>query len=154
ACVGTPTQTIGPYFVEENLNRSDLRTDPSDGTVEEGTALSLALSVFAVRGTACTPLPGAQVDVWHCNATGLYSDESAVGTAGKKYLRGFQMTDADGAVSFQTIYPGWYPGRTVHIHVRVRYFDSSVNKTYDLITQLYFDDATNDLVFARAPYAS
>src|SRR5437667_172656 len=99
------------------LNRSDIRIDPADGSTRPGTLLTLAITVTNV-GSTCTPLAGAHVDIWHCDASGLYSDEQANNTVGKKFLRGYQIADDNGAVNFTTVYPGWYNGRTVHIHVR------------------------------------
>src|SRR5262249_52340888 len=93
-CVVTPSETEGPYFVDEKLNRSDIRVDPLDGSVQVGVPLRLKITVQRVDVSACSALAGAQVDVWHCNSQGLYSDESANSTVGKKFLRGFQVTDA------------------------------------------------------------
>src|SRR5262249_30469552 len=107
-CVVTPSETEGPYFVDELLKRSDIRSDPSDGSVQNGLPLRLKITVHRIDGTACSALEGANVDIWHCNAQGIYSDVSANSTVGKKFLRGYQTTDADGAVEFTTIYPGWY----------------------------------------------
>src|SRR3989442_1083318 len=121
-CIVRPEQTEGPYFVDDRLNRSDIRSDPSDGSVKEGLPLQLALRVHEIRGQACTPLPGAMVDIWHCDALGVYADvrDRFFDTRGKKFLRGYQVTDAAGTVRFLTIYPGWYPVRTVHIHFKIR----------------------------------
>jgi protocatechuate 3,4-dioxygenase beta subunit len=155
ACTLTPQQTEGPYFVDEKLNRSDLRSDPSDGSVKEGVPLRLTLRVFDVGGSACTPLAGAIVDVWHCDALGIYSDvrdPSFGSTLGKKFLRGYQQTDAQGAVTFTTIYPGWYQGRAVHIHFKVR-TDPNARTGRELTSQLYFDDALSDQIFAQPPYS-
>jgi protocatechuate 3,4-dioxygenase beta subunit len=116
--------------------------------------LGLTIGVYAVRGAACVPLSGAQVDVWHADAVGAYSDEAALGTRGETFLRGYQITNDDGGVTFRTIYPGWYSGRTVHIHVLVRVFDSSGNTALQLTTQMYFDDTITDAVLASAPYDS
>src|SRR5262249_20713195 len=93
------------------------------------------------------------VDVWHCNAQGLYSDEPANGTVGTKYLRGFQVTDANGVAEFMTIYPGWYRGRTVHIHFNVRTL-SGTRTTLEFTSQLCFDEAVTGAVFAQSPYKS
>jgi protocatechuate 3,4-dioxygenase beta subunit len=92
--------------------------------------------------------------VWHADALGTYSDEAALGTRGQTYLRGYQITDDEGAVTFRTIYPGWYSGRTVHIHVLIRVFDVSGNTALQLTTQMYCDDAITDAVLAGAPYDS
>jgi len=150
ACAITPPQTEGPYWVDERLNRSDIRVDPSDGSIEPGVPLQLVVNVLRADQD-CSPASGVQVDVWHCDAGGLYSDEAANDTVGRKFLRGYQVTDADGAVQFTTIYPGWYRGRTIHIHFRIRTFDGAT-KTYDFTSQVYFDDAISDAVLANAPY--
>ncbi len=152
SCVATPEETIGPYFVDERLNRSDLTSGTTRRGVVDGVPLAFSLAVYEVSGGVYAPLSGAQVDVWHADALGTYSDEAALGTRGQTYLRGYQITDDDGAVTFRTIYPGWYSGRTVHVHVLVRVFDASENTAIELTTQMYFDDATTDAVLARAPY--
>jgi protocatechuate 3,4-dioxygenase beta subunit len=153
ACTLTPELTIGPYFVDERLQRSDIREDGA-GTPFIADALPLYLTIIATSSIAtdCPPLAGVQIDVWHCHAGGLYSDEQANGTSGLTWLRGYQVTDANGNVTFTTIYPGWYAGRTIHIHVMARYYDSAGNTTYQFTTQLFFDDATNDIVLANYPY--
>ncbi len=148
SCIVTPEATEGPYFVDEMLNRSDIRSDPSDGSVEGGVPLRLRMTVSQVNGSECTPLAGAMVDVWHCNANGDYSDVEQNGTVGEQFLRGFQVTDADGVVEFTTIYPGWYSGRTVHIHFKVR------TDSVEFNSQLYFDEALTAQVYAQSPYAA
>jgi protocatechuate 3,4-dioxygenase beta subunit len=154
-CVPTPTQTEGPYFVDERLKRSDIRTDPADGVVSAGVPLALQLRILALSSAGCAPLAGAMVDIWHCDAAGRYSDAEDAGfdTRGKAFLRGYQLTDANGLVRFMTIYPGWYPGRTVHIHVKVRAGAAS-GRHREFTSQLYFDDALTDRVHARQPYAN
>src|SRR5438128_874090 len=151
-CVVTPSETEGPYFVDERLNRADIRVDPADGSVRPGVPLTLTFNVAKV-GTSCTALQGAQVDVWHCDALGVYSDVSAESTVGKRFLRGYQVTDSNGAVTFATIYPGWYQGRAVHIHFKVRTFTGS-HKTFEFTSQIFFDDAISDMVFKQSPYSS
>ncbi|HJQ66056.1 MAG TPA: intradiol ring-cleavage dioxygenase, partial [Gemmatimonadales bacterium] len=150
-----PAQTEGPYFVDELLNRSDIRSDPTSGIVKPGTPLQLTMNVSRIVGTECTPLPGARVDVWHCDALGVYSDvtDPRFNTVGQKFLRGYQDTDAAGAARFMTIYPGWYEGRTVHIHFKVR-TDPGAGQGHEFTSQLYFDDALSQAVFAKAPYAA
>jgi protocatechuate 3,4-dioxygenase beta subunit len=152
-CVATPAETEGPYFVEERLNRTDIRTDPADGTTKAGVPLQLAFVTSTISGGACAPLSGATVDIWHCDALGVYSDEQAQNTVGKKFLRGTQMTDASGLARFTTIYPGWYMGRAVHIHFKIR-TDPTSNTGTELTSQLFFDEALTDQVHARAPYVS
>jgi protocatechuate 3,4-dioxygenase beta subunit len=154
SCIVTPQQTEGPYFVEEHLSRSDIRSDPSDGSMKEGLPLALEIRVSSVNKTDCRPLAGAMVDIWHCDADGIYSDvvDSNFNTFGKKFLRGSQVTDTNGSVRFLTIYPGWYPGRTPHIHFKIR-TDPKHMRAYEFTSQLYFDDSISDLVYARQPYA-
>jgi protocatechuate 3,4-dioxygenase beta subunit len=154
ACVVRPAQTEGPFFVDEMLNRSDIRTNTVDGTIKPGAPLALTFLVSRV-GNACEPLPGAIVDIWHCDAAGVYSgvnDIRAGSTAGQDFLRGYQITDAGGLVSFTTVYPGWYPGRAVHIHFKIRTEEGGRN--YDFTSQLYFDDAFTDQVYQAEPYAA
>jgi protocatechuate 3,4-dioxygenase beta subunit len=155
ACVVTPQETEGPYFVDEMLFRSDIRADPADDTVKEGTPMRLGLRVSQVGGGACSPLVGAVVDVWHCDALGVYSDvrDPSFNTVGKKFLRGAQTTDETGSVEFMTIYPGWYQGRAVHIHYKVR-TDPQAASAYQFTSQLYFDDALTDVVHAQPPYSA
>ena len=151
ACVVQPALTEGPYFVDEMLNRTDIRVEPSDGSVKPGAQLRLLFNVSKLNGEMCAPLPGAQVDVWHCDGLGLYSDvENQVG---KKFLRGYQVTDETGAAEFLTIYPGWYPGRTTHIHFKIR-TDPASDKGYEFTSQLFFDDAFTDQVYTQQPYSS
>jgi len=154
-CVVRPEQTEGPYFVDEMLNRSDIRSDPASRVVKPGTPFELAINVSRVSGADCVPLPGAQVDVWHCDALGVYSDvtDPRFNTVGQKFLRGYQVTDAAGTARFQTIYPGWYEGRTVHIHFKIR-TDPKASRGHEFTSQLYFDDALSQVVYARPPYAA
>jgi len=156
SCVARPEQTEGPYFVDERLNRSDIRSDPSDGVRKPGVPLALALAVSRISGRDCIPLTGAQVDLWHCDADGIYSDVTDLHfrTVGHKFLRGYQLTDATGTARFTTIYPGWYPGRTVHIHFKIRTPAPSYSKAYTFTSQLYFDDPLTDRVHALAPYGA
>ena len=150
-CAATPAETEGPYFVEENLNRSDIRVDPSDGSVQPGVPLTLKITVRQVSNSGCGVLPGARVEIWHCNAGGVYSDEAANNSQGRKFLRGHQITDANGVVNFTTIYPGWYTGRAVHIHFKVRTYSGST-KLDEFTSQLYFDESITDVVHAQSPY--
>jgi protocatechuate 3,4-dioxygenase beta subunit len=149
-CVVRPELTEGPYFVDEKLNRSDIRSDPSDNSVGPGVPLALAFVVSQVGTGSCTPLKGAMVDVWHCDALGVYSDVQ--GSTGKKFLRGYQLTGANGSAKFTTIYPGWYQGRTVHIHFKIRSTGTS-GAAYEFTSQLFFDDAISNQVYAQQPYS-
>jgi protocatechuate 3,4-dioxygenase beta subunit len=154
-CVVRPELTIGPYFVDGQLNRSDIRSEPSDNSVKEGLPLMLNINVASVGDNSCTPIEGAQVDVWHCDAEGHYSGVSDPGfdTSSQQFLRGYQLANANGAVQFQTIYPGWYSGRAVHIHFTIR-TKGADGQDYQFTSQFFFDDALTDHVHALEPYAS
>jgi protocatechuate 3,4-dioxygenase beta subunit len=148
----TPQATEGPYFVDEMLNRSDIRVDPSDGSIQEGIPLTVVLHVYDVNEGTCLPIEGALVDVWHANASGAYSDVEQAGTAGTKFLRGYQVTDENGTVQFTSIYPGWYQGRAVHLHFKIRMFEGS-EKTLEFTSQFFFNDTVTDQVFSQPPYS-
>jgi protocatechuate 3,4-dioxygenase beta subunit len=154
SCIVRPEETEGPYFVDERIQRSDIRSDPSDGSVKDGVPLEIAFNVSRIDASGCVPFEGVLVDVWHCDALGVYSDVMDPGfqTIGKKFLRGYQVTDVDGVARFTTIYPGWYEGRTVHIHFKIR-SDAAASRGLEFTSQLYFDDAVTDQVHAIAPYA-
>jgi protocatechuate 3,4-dioxygenase beta subunit len=169
SCVAATNVTRGPYFVDNQSDpnitdddvdasipeRSDIRSDTKGSTgTQGGLPLYLNIVVGAYSSSGCSSLANAQVHIWHCNAQGVYSDVQAssndndANLTGENFLRGYQYTDADGKVSFTTIYPGWYSGRAVHIHVKVRVFDSSGNITTEATTQLFFNDSTTDAVYA------
>lgn len=151
-CVAKPELTEGPFFVDERLDRSDIRPDPATGAVKAGVPLGLAFNVRRLDDRSCLPLAGAYVDVWHTDALGAYSDVRSEGTLGQKFLRGYQVTDEKGAARFTTIYPGWYRGRAIHIHFKVRVF-SGDREAYDFTSQIFFDESTTARVLAAAPYA-
>ncbi|MBK9306392.1 MAG: intradiol ring-cleavage dioxygenase [Nitrospira sp.] len=154
-CVVRPEQTEGPYFVDERLHRSDIRTDPISGRSVPGTPFALTFHVSRFRAGECHPLPDAQVDVWHCDARGVYSDVEDPGfnTVGQKFLRGHQMTDAQGDARFMTIYPGWYPMRTVHIHFKIR-TTPRARRAVEFTSQVYCPDELTDRVQGSLPYSS
>src|SRR5215204_5333868 len=152
-CVVRPEQTEGPYYVDTGLDRSDIREE------REGVPLDLTFNVSRVDEgdiSACGPLAGAVVDIWHADAAGQYSDvqDNAEGfdTRGETYLRGYQVTDENGTARFTTIYPGWYQGRAVHIHFKIRDSPES-EQGYEFTSQLYFDDALTDEVQSQGSYA-
>jgi protocatechuate 3,4-dioxygenase beta subunit len=157
ACVVSPELTEGPYFIDTQLNRSDVRIEPSDNSVRAGVPLALTVRVSQIGSGNCTPLVGAIVDVWQCDAEGVYSgvtDRSqGFSTVEQKFLRGYQTTDSNGLAQFTTIYPGWYPGRTVHIHFKVRTTGAD-GQDYEFTSQFFFDDDLSDQVFAQVPYAA
>jgi protocatechuate 3,4-dioxygenase beta subunit len=148
SCVVRPALTEGPFFVDTQLNRSDIRSDLVTGAVKPGVPLVLRFVVSRVSSSGCTLLPGAMVDIWQCDAQGIYSgvQDRFADTRGQKWLRGHQITNAQGVAQFTTIYPGWYPGRTVHIHFKIRY------RNRDFTSQLFFDDALSDRILANPPY--
>lgn len=152
-CVVKPEQTEGPYFVDQQLVRSDIRAEPSTGVARPGVPLALALTVFDVSNGQCRPLPDATVDVWHCDAQGVYSGVTDPGfdTAGQRFLRGVQTTDASGLARFATIHPGWYQGRAIHIHFKVR--TQAAGSPWEFTSQWYFDEALNDRILANSVYA-
>jgi len=154
SCVVRPEQTEGPYFIDERLERPDIRSDPASGAVKAGVPLALTLVVSRVGKGACEPLAGARVDLWQCDAQGVYSDveDRRFNTVGQRFLRGYQVTDRGGEARFLTIYPGWYPGRTVHIHFKIR-TDPTAARGLAFTSQLYFDDALTDRVHTASPYA-
>jgi protocatechuate 3,4-dioxygenase beta subunit len=146
-CTLTPETTEGPYWVDERLRRTDITED------QPGVPLRVVLGVYEADA-ARNPYPGAVVDIWQANALGLYSDEPRqprADTGGQTFLRGCQVTGDDGKVVFKTIYPGWYEGRTPHIHVRVRVFAAD-ETTFTFTTQIFFEEETNDAVLATGPY--
>jgi len=149
-----PAETEGPYFVDEKINRSDIRSDPSTGALSAGAKLDLTFAVAKISGSNCTAYADVLIDVWHCDALGVYSDVSDPGfqTSGKKFLRGYQVTDASGVARFTTIVPGWYQGRTVHIHFKIR-SDPASGSGLEFTSQLFFDDTDIDKIHANQPYA-
>jgi protocatechuate 3,4-dioxygenase beta subunit len=138
-CVLMPELTEGPYYLDLDLVRSDI--------TEGGQGLPLDLRVNVVDAGSCEPIEGAAVDVWHCDAEGAYS--GVQGAEGETFCRGVQLTDASGAADFRTVFPGWYTGRAVHIHIKVS-ADGDPTHT----GQLFFDSETLSAVYATEPYAT
>jgi protocatechuate 3,4-dioxygenase beta subunit len=155
SCVLTPEQTEGPYYISREKVRSVIREN------RPGTPLQLKLQVVDAR--TCAPIKNAAVDIWHCDAGGIYSGFEAASTGAAPgasgptdkdtFLRGIQMTNARGLVSFKTIYPGWYRGRTVHIHVKVHLGGDTIGHVVHT-GQLYFHDNLTGKVYQRTPYKS
>ena len=143
-CTLLPEATAGPFPLDEQFVRRDI----TEGY--PGHPMRLGLRVLD-RG--CAPIPGAVVEIWHADATGDYSAFADAGggkdeAEGTTFLRGSQSGDDEGIVEFLTIYPGWYRGRTVHVHVRVHIDDATV-----LTSQLYFDEAYTESVYSSGVYA-
>lgn len=153
-CVVRPQSAQGPFFTDERLRRRDIRTDTRSGKVVAGVPLTLNFQVSRVGPRVCEPRAGVVVDVWHCDALGMYSDVSdqEFDTTGQDFLRGYQTTNAQGRCSFQTIYPGWYRGRAVHIHYRLRTLDGRGQVSADFVSQLFFAESLSDPVHALEPY--
>ncbi len=147
-CVLFPAQTLGPCYAE-----SATREDISDGA----TGLPVRLSFLVVRGDGCTPVPDASVDIWHSGFDGIYSafatgsvcNPSTLDVRAQTFCRGVQVANAQGRVDFSTIFPGWYRGRTIHLHFTVR-----VDGQISITSQLYFDDALSDEILAQGEYAA
>jgi protocatechuate 3,4-dioxygenase beta subunit len=156
ACVVRPAMTEGPYFLDDMLNRVDVRGEPSDGSVRPGAELALTFRVAQVHPDRCAALPNAIVDIWHCDAAGVYSGFVDRGglfdTTGQTFLRGQQVTDENGAARFVTVYPGWYPGRAVHIHYKIR-TDPATTGAYEFTSQFFFDESLTDQVYQAPPYS-
>lgn len=142
-CVLAPEETEGPYYIES----SKIRQDITDG--KTGVPFELALTI--VNAGTCEPIANAMVDVWHADAEGLYSaypgqgDSRSVDTSGQRFLRGMQVTGSDGKATFKTIYPGWYRGRTTHIHFKVHFNNSTL-----ITSQLYLPEDINQAVYGTA----
>lgn len=146
-CVLSPEQTEGPYYIEA----SQVRQDITEG--KAGAPLHLTLTV--INANTCQPMPNAMVDIWHADAEGLYSGYPnqggggrSIDTTGQTFLRGMQVSDSQGQATFHTIYPGWYPGRTTHIHFKVHFNDNT-----RVTAQWHFpEDVSTAIYTAQAAY--
>lgn len=134
----TPPVGEGPYYINENLNRSNITEN------RQGIPLTL---IFTVEDINCVPIQGAIVDIWHCDKEGIYSDEASQNTVGQKWLRGYQQTDVNGKCTFQTIFPGWYNGRLTHIHGKVK-----VGTVTKQTTNFFIPKATEQSVYSTSLY--
>ena len=143
-CFLTPQSIEGPFYLDPRLVRAQI--------AEDRAGVPLRLDLHVIEGATCKPIERARVDIWHADARGFYSgyerqgDRQDVSTVGQKFLRGTQFTDSEGAVRFETIYPGWYTGRATHIHFKVILDDRNV-----LTGQTYFPDALNEFLYANVP---
>ncbi|SDE64068.1 hypothetical protein [Terriglobus roseus] len=147
----------GPYFVDDSASgymRSNILSNLDGSNTQKGVAFTLTLYVYDAKNS-CAVMQGVQVDIWHCNASGVYSAETSEGTSTQSWLRGYQLTDSYGKIQFVTIIPGWYSGRTTHIHLRLRstYDTSSTGGTNTM--QLFFPQTLVDtLDTSVSPYSS
>jgi len=144
ACILTPQSESGPYYLDPKLVRADI--------AEDRPGVPLALRLRVIEAGSCAPISGARVDIWHCDARGIYSgypgqsDTHKLDQTGKTFLRGTQMADASGWAAFKTIYPGWYAGRATHIHFKVFLDDTTV-----LTGQTFFPEALNEFIYGNVP---
>jgi protocatechuate 3,4-dioxygenase beta subunit len=149
SCTLSPELTEGPYY----LDLDEIRRDVTEGKA----GLRLDLRIKVVNASTCKPLPDVAVEIWHADAGGTYSGFDQEGTAGKTYLRGVQLTGANGVAQFRTIYPGWYQGRAIHIHMKAHVGGRAAGRTYEggrtaHTGQLFFNESVNDRVLRLSPY--
>jgi protocatechuate 3,4-dioxygenase beta subunit len=137
-CVLTPEMTEGPFYVPGDEVRRNV--------TEEKAGVPLALRLTVLDVSTCKPIKGAAVDIWHCDALGVYSETTVQSTEDQTFLRGIQKTDLNGLARFRTIYPGWYAGRTVHIHVKLYLGGRTVHTGH-----FFFPDALTDVAFRHSP---
>ena len=138
-CPLTPSQTEGPFYFDPRLARSDIR--------EGRPGILLRLRLQVVGADDCAAFGDARVDIWHCDAAGQYSGYDSERSAGETFLRGTQLADAQGIVSFSTIYPGWYGGRATHVHIK------AWTRGREVTSQIYFPDALSEIVHREGAYA-
>ena len=142
-CMLATEVTEGPYYTDPELVRADI-TEGKDGAPMD--------MMIQVVDAACQPIAGARVDIWHCDAQGNYSgyanqgSDGTLDTSGETFLRGTQMADERGVVTFRSIYPGWYRGRTTHIHHKV-----FIDETNVLTGQIFFPDALSQYLYDNVP---
>jgi protocatechuate 3,4-dioxygenase beta subunit len=135
-CVLSPEVTEGPYWIDYAVSRRNI--------TEGRPGLPLAIRFTVLNARTCKPIKNADVEIWHCDAAGEYS---GVNGAATHFLRGHRKSDASGKAQFLTIFPGWYPGRTPHIHMKVYVGGSTVHTG-----QVFFNEAITHKVYAQAPY--
>jgi protocatechuate 3,4-dioxygenase beta subunit len=145
-CAVMPETTEGPYYIDPKFVRQDI----TEG--RPGIPLRMQLQVVTAD---CRPLANARIDIWQCDAQGDYSGYANMGsnrdsdTTGQTFLRGTQLTDSNGIVTFETLYPGWYHGRTTHIHYKV-----FLDRKTVLTSQIFFPDALSEYIYIKnAAYA-
>lgn len=144
-CAIIPEVTEGPYYFDPDMERVDI----TEGRPGIPTRIRLQ-----VVDATCLALEGARVDIWHCDATGVYSgysgqgDDGSTDTTGETFMRGTQFTNANGIAEFETVYPSWYRGRTTHVHFKV-----FLDETNILTGQTFFPDALSEYIYLNvAPY--
>ncbi|CAF1062209.1 unnamed protein product [Adineta ricciae] len=159
-CVLTPEVTEGPYYWNTTLMRQNISEDRN--------GIPLRIQILVNDVNTCTPIADAAVTMWHCDAGGIYSHYIQASQNvqnpqkdNSTFLRGILLTDANGLVTFDTIYPGWYIGRSIHIHVKVHLGGTYLNETsyysgakYVHTGQLFFNDSFSDLVNEQTPYTN
>ena len=147
----------GPYFVDDSASgylRTNILSNLDGTDTQTGIPLTLTVYVFDSENS-CAAMQGVQVDIWQCNASGVYSAESSESTIGQSWLRGYQLTDATGKAAFSTIIPGWYSGRTTHIHLRFRSIYDETDSSGSNTMQVFFDQTLIDTINTSiSPYAS
>ncbi len=157
ACSASIEGEEGPYFVDDSAIgylRTNILSNLDGTNTQAGVPLTLTIYVYD-SNNSCGPMANVQVDIWSCNALGVYSSESSESTVGQSWLRGYQLTDATGKVSFTTILPGWYGGRTNHIHLRFRSTYDQTSNSGSNTMQLFFDQTlVNSLSTSVAPYST
>ncbi|MFK7854915.1 MAG: intradiol ring-cleavage dioxygenase [Granulosicoccus sp.] len=145
-CVLTPARIEGPYYSPVNLVRKDI-TEGKPG-------IPLTLKLMVTDAGSCTPISNAQVDIWHADAVGLYSqfdeqgDSKSLNLSDETFLRGIQPTDENGVAAFDTIYPGWYEGRPIHIHLKIVIDDKLI-----VTSQIFFPEDVTSATLEVPEYA-
>lgn len=155
--VVTPELTEGPFFINNKLDRKNVLGMTRRKSVTEGLPLKLKIKVYGLGKGKPEVLKGAQVDIWQADTIGSYSGEpsspiQAEDTTGQDWLRGYQDTNAEGECEFETIFPGWYLGRTTHIHFKIRVPAKGGSKAYEFTSQWFFDDSVNSKMSKTKPY--
>jgi protocatechuate 3,4-dioxygenase beta subunit len=157
SCTATLEGEEGPYFVDDSVSgylRSNIVSNLDGTKTQTGIPFTLTIYVYDSKNS-CGTMQNVQVDIWHCSATGLYSAESVESTVGQSWLRGYQLTDVNGKVQFTTIIPGWYSGRTTHIHLRFRSIYDSTSNSGTNTNQIFFDQTLIDTISTTvAPYST
>jgi protocatechuate 3,4-dioxygenase beta subunit len=157
SCTVTPEGEEGPYFVDDSatgFDRTDIRSNLDGSNIQSGIPFTLSIYTYDSENS-CAAMANVQVDIWHCNASGIYSAEDVEDTSGETWLRGYQITDANGLATFKTIIPGWYAGRTTHIHLRLRSTYDSTTTGGTNTTQLFFpQDVVDTINTTISPYSA